>query len=363
MKLLYITQRANEEGGVQRVLSIKTNYLIEKFNYEVCIITQNRGDENLFFEFNKQIKFYDISLEKNKIFNLLLYKRELEEYINTIKPDCIIVCDFALKSFSIPMLVKTNIPIIFEAHGSRFNEYRESLFLGFYSKFKYQFRNYCASKFSIFVALSNESLDEWSVKNGFVISNPLWMETKSISDLESKKIIAVARHSYEKGIDRLLQIWKLIVEKHPDWLLEIYGKQNDDLQLLNLVKKLKIEKSITFLNPVKDIHHKYKTASILVMTSRNEAQPMVLIEGMACGLPSVAYDCPVGPRTIIQDNKNGFLIEDGDKDSFVAKLTLLIEDRNLRMKMGEEAKKSVQKYNMELIMQQWKSLFESIIKY
>lgn len=362
MKLLYITQRANEEGGVQRVLAVKTNYLIEKFDYNISIITQNGGNENLFFEFNKQISFYDISLKSNKIFNLLRYKKQLQDYIEKIKPDCIIVCDFALKSFSIPLLINTNIPIIFEAHGSRFNEYKNSRFFGFTNTFKYKYRNYCASQFLTFVALSKESLNEWSVKNGIIISNPLWIETRILSDLKAKKIIAVARHSYEKGIDRLLQIWKLVAEKHPDWVLEIYGKQNKDLGLLDLIDKLQIEKSVAFLEPVKNIQQKYTEASILVMTSRNEALPMVLIEAMATGLPCIAYDCPVGPKAIIKNNENGFLIEDGNIDLFVEKLNLLIEDQNLRVKMSVEGIKSIQKFDLNTIMNQWKILLESIVK-
>lgn len=361
MKLLYITQRANEEGGVQRVLSIKTNYLIEKFNYDISIVTQNEGNKNLFFEFNKQISFYDISLKSNKAYNLFCYKKELQKHIEKIQPDCIIVCDFALKSFSIPLLIKTKVPVIFEAHGSKFNEHKKSRYLGFLNKLKYKYRNYCASQFLYFIALSEESLNEWSVENGVVISNPLWIETKSFSDLKSKKIIAVARHSYEKGIDRLLQIWKVASIKHSDWLLEIYGKPSEGLEFLNLAEKLKISNT-RFLNPVKNIQEKYETASILVMTSRNEAQPMVLIEGMACGLPSIAYDCPVGPRAIIENDKNGFLIEDGNIDSFVEKLNLLIEDETLRQKMGLEAIQSTQKYNIDEIMHKWKSLFESIKK-
>ncbi|MCV9930881.1 glycosyltransferase family 4 protein [Flavobacterium sp. LS1R47] len=362
MKLLYITQRANEEGGVQRVLAVKTNYLIEKFNYEVYIITQNKGNEKLFFEFNHQIKFYDILLKSNKVSNLLRYKVELQKYIRIIQPDCIIVCDFALKSFSIPLLVNTKVPIVFEVHGSRFNEYRKSHFFGLSNKFKYRYRNYCASHFLYFVALSDESLNEWSVKNSVVISNPLWVGINLFSDLNAKKVIAVARHSYEKGIDRLLEIWEIVMQKHPDWILEIYGKQNEDLALQNLAKKLKIEKNVVFLNPVKSIQQKYNEASILVMTSRNEALPMVLIEAMACGLPSIAYDCPVGPRAIIQNNENGFLIEDGNKDSFVDKLCLLIEDKNLRIKMGKKAIKSIEKYDLDTIMNQWKVLLDSVVR-
>jgi glycosyltransferase involved in cell wall biosynthesis len=362
MKLLYITQRANEEGGVQRVLAVKTNYLIEKFDYEICIVTQNGGNENLFFEFNKRIDFYDISLKANKAFNLLRYKKELQTCIKKVQPDCIIVCDFALKSFSIPLLINTKIPIIFEAHGSRFNEYKESRFFGFTNRFKYIYRNYCASKFLTFVALSQESLNEWSVKNSIVIPNPLWIETKSYSDLKAKKIIAVARHSHEKGIDRLLQIWKLVAEKHSDWSLEIYGKPNEDLGLIHLAKKLMIEKSVAFLDPVKNIQQKYTEASILVMTSRNEALPMVLIEAMACGLPCIAYDCPVGPKAIIKNNENGFLIEDENIDLFVEKLELLITNENLRVELGIKAIKSAEPYKIESIMSIWNVFFLDLKK-
>lgn len=362
MKLLYITQRANEEGGVQRVLSIKTDYLIEKWGYEIAIVTQNEGNKNLFFEYNKKISFYDIALKGNKAFNLFRYKKQLEKYIENFQPDCIIVCDFALKSFSIPLFLNTKIPIIFEAHGSRFNEYRESRFFGFLNTLKYKYRNYCASKFSFFNALSEESLKEWTLKNGIVIPNPLWFKTDVSSDLKSKKVIAVARHSYEKGIDRLLQIWKLVSGKHPDWTLEIYGKTDENIGLQELAKNLKIEDKVAFLKPVTNIQDKYKEAAIFVMTSRNEALPMVLIEAMACGLPCVAYDCPIGPRAIIENNQNGFLIEDGNKEAFAEKINLLIEDEKLRIHIGEKAKKCSKKYDLDVVMKQWKNLFELIVK-
>jgi glycosyltransferase involved in cell wall biosynthesis len=88
---------------------------------------------------------------------------------------------------------------------------------------------------------------------------------------------------------------------------------------------------------------------------------MVLIEAMAMGLPCVAYDCPCGPRAIIQNNENGFLVENGNLDSFVQQLELLIEDENLRIQMGEKAQESIQIYDLECIMHQWKSLFENLV--
>ena len=357
MKLLYITQRINEEGGIQRVLSVKTNYLIEKWNYQISIITQNDGDSDVFFEFNRAIRFYDISLKKGKLLNLFEYKKQLQKHISLLKPDCIIVCDFALKSFSIPLFLKTDVPVIFEAHGSRFNEYRKTFFGRFTGKLKYEYRNYCASKFLFFVALSKESLKEWSIKNGRIISNPLWFKVSQTAKLEEKKIIMIARHSYEKGIDRILKIWPLITQKHPEWTLEIFGKPNKTLQF----EKQQIN-NVTFSNPVHNIKEVYQAASILVMTSRNEALPMVLIEAMSVGLPCIAYDCPVGPKAIIRNNENGFLIEEENEKSFVEKVSLLMEDEILRKKMGHKAQESVQKYDIDLIMDQWKNFFEEIVK-
>ena len=98
------------------------------------------------------------------------------------------------------------------------------------------------------------------------------------------------------------------------------------------------------------------------MTSRTEGFPLVLIEAMSCGLPCVAYDCPIGPRSIIKDQINGFLIEDNNPDLFAEKLHLLIENEDLRKQMGKTASESVTAYDLKLIMKQWQTLFESLVK-
>jgi glycosyltransferase involved in cell wall biosynthesis len=232
----------------------------------------------------------------------------------------------------------------------------------FGTKIKLLFKELSANKYNKFVGLSKESLKEWNVKNGIVIPNPLWFKTTQFADLKLKKVIAVSRHSYEKGLDRMLQIWQKVVQKYPDWCLEIYGKLNENHEMRDLADALNIGQKVIFFEPVKNINDKYLEASLLLMTSRTEGFGMVLMEAMALGLPCVAYDCPVGPQSIIANNENGFLVEDGNIDSFVQKVELLIEDESLRIEMGKNAKKSISKYDLETIMQQWKSLFEELIK-
>jgi glycosyltransferase involved in cell wall biosynthesis len=96
------------------------------------------------------------------------------------------------------------------------------------------------------------------------------------------------------------------------------------------------------------------------MTSRFEGFPLVLIEAMQCGLPIVAFDCPQGPREIIENGKTGFLIPYNDDALFIEKLTYLMEHPEEREKMGRAAKESVKRFDKEKIMNQWKELLTEL---
>jgi glycosyltransferase involved in cell wall biosynthesis len=355
MRLLYVVPSCNTEGGVARVLSIKTNYLVEKLGYEIHIFTQNNGDFSSFYPFSEKIVFHDMILKGSGFRFINSYRKALNSEIKAINPDVILVCDNGLKAFTIPFILKTKTPIIFESHGSKFIEEKgQNKYLSS-TRIKLLLKGFSANMFTKFVALSNESLNEWDMKNGLVIPNPLWLQTNISAKSESKKVIAVARHSYEKGLDRLLIIWCRVAKMNPNWILEIYGKDTVDLK--EAAKKLEIESKIRFFDPVKNIEEKYNESSIYVMTSRYEGLPMALLEAMASGLPCVAYDCPCGPRAIINDNINGFLIEDGNADLFIEKLNDLIGNETLRREVGKNARLSSEKYKIDEIMQTWNRLF------
>lgn len=361
MKLLYIVPSINNAGGVSRVLSIKTNYFIEKLNYEVHILTQNDGNKNPFYQFNSAIRYHDISLKGTKISFFNAYKKQLLDKIKSVKPDLIIVCDNGLKAFTIPFFIK-NTPTVFEIHGSRFVEEKEvnSSFLGkAILQLKYRLKTFGANQFTKVVALSKESLKEWKVKNAVVIPNPTWITSAKTAALQDKKVIAIARNSYEKGLDRLLEIWQIVIEKNPDWTLEIY---TDEFELVQRqVKDLGISSSVHCNNFTKNIEKKYSEASIFAMTSRTEGFPMVLLEAMSLGLPCLAFDCPTGPRAIIENNVDGVLVTDGVVTEFAAKMELMMTDENWRTQLGISAKIKASTYSVEKVMKKWEDFLETII--
>ena len=365
MKILYVVPNINNEGGVARVLAIKTNYLIEKWDYQIDILTQNNGNFPLFYDYNMKIGFYDMLLKENPFQFLKTYQKSILENIKNLKPDIIVVCDNGFKAFLIPFILKTKIPIVLEIHSSLNVEEQENN-KSFISKVKANsitiFKKFSAKKFCKFVVKTDQSIQEWNIQNGVVISNPLWFSSNKVAELKANKVIAVGRHVYEKGFDRLLKIWQKVVINYPDWHLDIYGKSNENLDLQKLATTLNINNNVAFFDPVKDINLKYQEASIYLLTSRFEGFGMVLIEAMESGLPCIAYDCPCGPRAIITNNENGFLIENGDESNYINAIESLICDKEKRFEMGKKAKISSLKYNIDTIMPLWNTLFKNIIK-
>ncbi|MBZ4042528.1 glycosyltransferase family 4 protein [Flavobacterium hibisci] len=363
MKILYIAPDITDSGGISRVVSLKTNYLVSHLNYEVQILSVNNSYPNCFYDFDSAIKWHVIrESSKNPLF-LRSYIRLIKKTISTEKPDIIVVCDAVLWLF-IPWFIKTEIPLIFETHFSVFyqKEKNETLYNKFRTKLVRFLKQKTIIKFNCFVTTTEEGDKERGVNNTQVIPNPLSFSSKNKAVLVNKKAMAVCMNPYVKGLDRLLLIWSRFVKKHPDWVIDIYGQLDVKSEYQKMADDLKISDNVNFLPPTSDIQNSYNDASVFLMTSRTEAFGMVLIEAMVSGVPCIAYNCPSGPRAIIEEGANGFLIKDENVDSFVQKLELLIEDENLRIQMGSNAQESVRKYEIDSIMKRWDELFKSFKK-
>ena len=128
------------------------------------------------------------------------------------------------------MTIRKKNTDIFEKPGSKIiKEWdRKQVFFYIFSLIELILKEIGGRRFNFFVNLFSESLKEWRNKKGLKILNPSALKTIEKADLESKKVIAVDRHSYEKGLDRLLLIWQKEEKKHQGWTLEIYGKTNDN---------------------------------------------------------------------------------------------------------------------------------------
>jgi len=212
------------------------------------------------------------------------------------------------------------------------------------------------------VVLTKADQEQWEQthQNIIQIPNPNPLVNTQSSTLINKRVISVGKLDAQKGYDILVEAWKLVAVKHPDWVLTIFGEGPWESMLGNRIKELDLVDQIKLHRNITDVVSQYLNSSIYVMSSRYEGLPMVLIEAMSCGLPIVSFDCEFGPRELIIDGESGLLVPPDNLEQLAEKICILIEDENLRKKMGVKALEGVSKYAKEPIMHKWIEFFDQI---
>lgn len=355
LKLLYITNGINGAGGLERVLSIKASYFVEQLGYEVHVLVLNDAHLEPFYQFSNQIIFHSIEVIGNSLQYFFSYKKGIQQAVDEVKADVILVCDDGLKGFFLPTIIKASAKWIYERHVSKLIEVsaKQDFIQRNITKIKWKLMDKLASRFSKFVVLTEGNKKEWQTLNNIiVIANPLSFFPDRSANLDNKVVLCVGKISYQKGQDILVRAWEKVHEKYPNWQLHLYGSEN-----LEILDTRALSNNVHFFLPEKDIKGKYLESSVYVMSSRYEGFGMVLIEAMACGLPVVSFNCPSGPRDIISHQEDGFLIENQNSEAFSQAIIELIQNIELRKKMGANARIKSQNYKIESIMKLWESLF------
>jgi glycosyltransferase involved in cell wall biosynthesis len=118
---------------------------------------------------------------------------------------------------------------------------------------------------------------------------------------------------------------------------------------------------VEFAGHTADIEQFYKKAACYVMSSRYEGFPMVLLEAQSYGLPVISFDCKTGPRELIDDERNGYLVEDGDVEKLAEAMVKFTKDKNRAEKMSVYASERVKRYSIDAVISQWKDMLEKVI--
>ncbi|WP_260258182.1 glycosyltransferase family 4 protein [Elizabethkingia bruuniana] len=360
---------------MERVLANKANYLAE-MGYDITIITTDQRERSPYFQLDPRIKNIDLGInytdnnDKGLLEKLFSYpqkqkahKLKLKEVLSDLKAD--IVISMFDNDASFIYKIKDGSKKVLEIHFSRFKriQYGRKGVWKIINQLRSNADLKVVKQYDRFVVLTHEDKSYWGNLNNIeVIPNANSFVSSKQSDLESKRVIAVGRYDYQKGFDELINIWKEVYAKHPDWSLDIFGHGPLKDELQSLIDQLGLTKTIHLCAPVKNIEQEYLNSSILAMTSRYEGLPMTLLEAQVCGLPLVSYACKCGPRDIIKDGINGYLIEENDQEEMIEKLIHLINDGELRKQMGEASYKLSDNYSEDRIMQQWIDLFKEVNK-
>lgn len=375
MKIVYCVGSLINKGGMEKVLANKANYFVDKIGYEVHIITQEQKGLPLSYEFDERVIFHDIKISQlNKriikgysfIKNIFALRKIYTRLFENIQPDIIIVCERGYNDFVIPF-IKKNIPKIREFHFAKEAVKIHASLMNPKNRFRHLFMYKLIfkmfNKYDYLVLLTNRDKETGNYKTKTeVIANMNQSSLpKETAILEKKNVITVgSMHDDRKRFEVQISLWTEVVKKHPDWKLNIYGTGACKIKLQNLINQLNLTENVILHGSSNTMSKHYLDSSIFLFTSTAEGLPMVLIEALSYGIPCVSFDCPTGPSDIITNKVDGYVVEDGNIKFLKAKLFKIIEDDELRKKMGSNAKKSAERYTTENIGKQWISLFRKI---
>ena len=378
LKIAYITPQLYTADGVARVLTMKANYFVEHYNYDITIIITEGKNKPIFYQLSDKIHVVnlDINFEEiwhkpfiKKVFIYLnkqrKYKQLLTKELMRLHPD--ISVTLLRREINFINDIKDGSKKIGEMHilRSHFRNFEKNQTNAFKELFS-KYWNYRLigelRRLERMIVLTEKDCQAWTeLKNVIAIPNPLPFIPKIASPLTEKRVLAAGRYCEEKGFDLLLEAWAKIYKTHLDWRLEIFGDGNKN-SYEEIRDKLGIPESSCKLNGrTNNIEQEYINSSIFVCSSRFEGFGMVLVEAMSCGLGVVSFDCPWGPSSILTNNEDGVLVENGNTNLLADAISSLMDDPIKLRTLARNATVNVQRYQMDKIAHQWKELFEELL--
>lgn len=327
-KSIVITVPTLKAGGMERAAINFANSFIEK-GFKVYIFTLS--SDVVFYNNIEGINIIHGKSEKdNKVYTILSLFR-LRKLVTSLKPTFVLSLSGKMSVYVLIFLTFSKTIVIPFHRGNPyknygwFNNLLNQLFFPFTKIFAVQTKEagvYFKNKFRL--------------RKVVLIPNPIRLLNIK-PEYSSKKIVTVTRLVRGKGLFELIEIFKQINKL--DWKYYIVGDGYLKDELQAFICKFNLENNIFLVGFQTDVDTYLTGSSIFAFASESEGFPNSLLEAMCGGLACISYNCPTGPSEMIEDGSNGFLINLYDKDEYILKLKLLMNNIDLRTKFGTEAKK------------------------
>ena len=184
--------------------------------------------------------------------------------------------------------------------------------------------------------------------------------TKGKVKKDLKLVTMVARYHPEKRIDLAILAFRKVVDRVPDAKLEIYGDGDDWNRLNNLIEEQNLKNNVFLKGYLNKVEDAFSKSLVSLLTSKYEGFSLVALESMACSTPVISFDVLYGPKDIITDGVNGFLIPNSDVELLAEKIVWLLEHPTVAKEMGINGRKYVlKKYDIKKHKKDWLDLLSN----
>lgn len=353
-------------GGAEKMIAFVANALSARFNVYLALIQ----DTEIKLELDSSISVVQFGFNQSEAIKNM-NKKEAVKYIfqliseinKTSKKnniDMLLSFDDRISVFSWISAKMLKIPVFFS---QRADPYDKPLIWQKITNFIYKyssgvvFQTVEASEFYEVTKNRPEITD--------VIPNPA-INRESVSygtmELPDNCIVSAGRFQYRKGFDVLIKAFSIVQKKYPYYKLVIFGDGEERNNLLNLVKKLNLTKSVLLPGNVNNVMENSKNAEMFVLSSRSEGIPNILIEALLEGIPCISTDCsPGGARLLLNNGDSGLLVPNEDYEALASAIIEYIEDPLLKEQKAGNATKWISNFDSKEIGDKWLSFFNKRI--
>lgn len=379
MNILYCIPHLYNSGGMERVLTQKVNWLCAHTSHSFTILTTEptpQGMNDTYFPLDPQVQIVPLNIDFNADYRkpllskwwghmrrMRMYKRALTQYIREHKIDlCISLCGKEIAFLrTLPCRTVAELHFAKDQRQQLLQANHKSVFWSLLGRIRTRQLVHAVKPLEQLIVLTEADKNDWmraGCTNVTVIPNVCSLDgQKSPMKSKQKTVLAVGRLHEQKGFDLLLQAWKPIEEKYPDWTLRIVGEGPKREELEALVKTLKL-KRVALIGRTNEVVNEYAQASLFVLSSRYEGLPLALIEAMWCGTPSIAFVCPNGPAALLA-NDRGWLVANGNISALSKQIEYVITHPDEAAERAHKAQTYAQQtYSEKQIMPQWIQVIE-----
>lgn len=366
MKLAFISYDITVVGGVERVLVNLANDLCKCF--DVCVISLNKKNDRIPYLFDKNIKVF-FSNEKGNNRLRTTIKNNYGK-LNRILIENKIDISLGMGHYAtfVYLLTKGKAPtkIIFCDHGTLINVVKDRI-NDFMRKYNYKHSSHTVvltnTTRNDYIRLFNACDSKISTIYNCILNNDIKRYKTINYNSDSLKIVTVGRLNHQKGYDLLVKVAKkLEAITKIDWTWDIYGDGELKKNIQTDIKINGLEKKVILRGENNKINEVLSNYCMFVLTSYYEGLPLVLLEAKVNKLPMVSFDIHTGPNEIIDNNVNGYLIDDFNIDLMAEKIKGLLEDYKTRKEFSENTVVNLKKFSEEVIIGEWKKLINIIMK-
>ena len=178
-----------------------------------------------------------------------------------------------------------------------------------------------------------------------------------------RNVVAAGRLHEQKNFDLLIRAFARFYKTHHDYSLVIYGEGPEKERLQKTASSLGIAGAVELAGQSKTLLTDINDSGMFVLSSDYEGMPNVLIEAMACGLPCIATDCPIGGvRSLLSSGENGLLIPVGDEDALYEAMRKLADDESYAAWLGQRAAGVRNRLDEALVAANWREYLADVSK-